>query len=38
MDLGGRGSGEELEGAGGEETVIGIYYMKKNLFSVKEQP
>lgn len=33
----GKGRGEELEEAGGRETIIKIYFMKKNLFSLKEK-
>lgn len=32
----GKGDGEELRGVKGEETVVKIHYMRKNLFSIKE--
>lgn len=30
-----RGGGEELEGSRGRETLIRIYYVRKNLFPMK---
>ena len=33
----GRGNGKVLGGTEGEGTIIRIYYMKKNLFSAKEE-
>ena len=32
VDLDGRDGGEELGGVEGEETVIRIYYVRKNIF------
>jgi len=36
VDLDRRGNGEELGGIQGGETVIRIYYVTKNRFSIKE--
>lgn len=36
LDLEKWGSKEDLEGDEGGETVIIIYYMKKNLFSIRK--
>lgn len=35
MDLGGWVSGEDLTGVYGKGTIIGIYFKKKNVFSIK---
>jgi hypothetical protein len=34
-DLHGRGGGEGLRGVEGGETVIRIYFMRNNLFSIE---
>jgi hypothetical protein len=36
VDPGSRGGGEELGGAGVRKTIIRIHFIKKNLFSKKE--
>lgn len=33
----GKDSGKELGGVEGEEIIIRIYYMRKNLFSIKSK-
>ena len=37
VDTDKRGDGEELGGVGGWETIIKIYWVKKDLFSIKEK-
>lgn len=36
LDPDGKKGGEKLGRAKGEETIIGVYYMEKNLFLIKE--